>query len=63
MKRMGLVLIVVMLSALVGWGEQLKPGEQARASVSSHRSQAQYNEGRHKGRRHHQKHHRKHQGA
>jgi hypothetical protein len=63
MKRMGLVLIVVMLSALVGWGEQLKPGEQARASVASHRSQAQYNEGHHKGGRRHHKHHRKHQGA
>ena len=63
MKRMGLALAVVMLSTLMGWGEQLKPGEQARASVSAHRGQAQYNEGRHKGRRHHQKHHRKHQGA
>jgi hypothetical protein len=63
MKQFGLVLAALALLTLACWGEQLKPGEQARASVAAHRSEAQNNEGRHKGRRHHHRHHRKHQGA
>jgi hypothetical protein len=63
MKRLGLALATVALLTFTGWGEQLKPGEQARASVADHRSEAKYNEGHHKGRRHHHKHHRKHQSA
>jgi cell division inhibitor SulA len=63
MKLMGLALAVVMLSTVTGWAEQLKPGEQAHASVAAHRGEAQNNQERHKGRRHHRRHHRKHQGA
>ncbi len=63
MKRLIIALSAILLLTLTAWGEQLKPGEQARASVAAHRREAKRNERR----RHHQKRarrrHRHHQAA
>ena len=63
MKHLVLAISAVMLLTMAGWGEQLTPGEQARASVAAHRDQANNNAERHHHRRHHRRHHRHHTGA
>jgi hypothetical protein len=62
MKHLALALSAILLLTLTGWGEQLAPGEQARASVAGHRQEARDNARRH---HHHRsrRHHRRHQGA
>ncbi len=66
MKRLIFALSGILLLASTGWGEQLKPGEQAHASVAAHRQEAKDNaRHRHRSRsrsrsRHH---HRRHQAA
>ena len=58
MKRLILALSAILLLTLTAWGEQLKPGEQARASVAAHRREAKKNARRHqRGARHHHRHH------
>lgn len=64
MKHLILALSGILLLTLTGWGEELKPGEQAHASVADHRREAkdnarnrrQYHRGRVRGRR--RRHHR-----
>jgi hypothetical protein len=59
MKHLILALSVILLLTLTGWGEELKPGEQAHASVADHRREAkanarnrrQYHRGRGRARR------------
>ena len=63
MKQMSLALAMVISLTFTGWGEQLKPGEQAHASAAAHRNEAQANQGHHKNRRRHRRHHRKHPSA
>jgi hypothetical protein len=61
MKHLILALSGILLLTLTGWGEELKPGEQAHASVAAHRREAkdnarnrrQYRRGRGRRRRHH----------
>lgn len=62
MKRLIFALSGILLLTSTGRGEQLKPGEQARASVAGHRQEAKDNERRHHRRRHH-RHHHHHNGA
>lgn len=60
MKRLIIALSAVLLLTLTGWGEQLKPGEQARASVAAHRREAKKNSRRRhqkRARSHHRRHH------
>jgi len=62
MKRLVFALSGILLLTSTGWGEQLKPGEQAHASVAAHRQEAKDNARR----RHHRRsrrHHRRHQAA
>jgi hypothetical protein len=63
MKRVILGLAAIMLLTLSGWAEQLTPGEQARASVSAHRQEAQGNQGHRRRGRHHRRHFRRHHGS
>jgi hypothetical protein len=59
MKRLIFALSGILLLTSTGWGEQLKPGEQAHASVAAHRREAKdYARHRHyrRGRRHHRRH-------
>jgi hypothetical protein len=62
MKRLIFALSGILLLASTGWGEQLKPGEQAHASVANHRQEAKDNARRHHRRRS-RHHHRRHQAA
>ena len=43
MKHLILALSAILLLILTGWGEELKPGEQAHASVAAHRREAKDN--------------------
>ena len=43
MKRLVFALSGILLLTSTGWGEQLKPGEQAHASVAAHRQEAKDN--------------------
>jgi hypothetical protein len=63
MKHLILTVLAIMLMTLVGWGE-IVPGEQARASVSAHRREANNNQERHRHhRRHGRRHHHHHTGS
>lgn len=60
MKRLIVALSAILLLTLNGWGEQLKPGEQARASAAAHRREAKSN---HRHQRHVRRHHHRHHQA
>ena len=62
MKRLIVALSAILLLTLNGWGEQLKPGEQAHASVAAHRQEAK-DYARHRHHRRGRRHHRRHQAA
>jgi hypothetical protein len=63
MKHLILALSAILLLTVTTFGEQLKPGEQARASVAEHRKESKnhYQRSRHK--KGHHRHHRHHGGA
>ena len=63
MKRLMIALSAILLLTLTAWGEQLKPGEQARASVAAHRREAKRIERRRHARKRARRHHRHHQAA
>ncbi len=64
MNRLVFALLGILLLASSGWGEQLKPGEQAHASVAAHRQEAKDNaRHRHRSRNRSRRHHRRHQAA
>lgn len=62
MKRLIIALSAILLLTLTAWGEQLKPGEQARASVAAHRRETKKN-ARRRHQRRARRHHRHHQAA
>jgi hypothetical protein len=63
MKHLMLALSAILLLTLNGLGEQLKPGEQARASVAAHRKEAKNHHQPSRYRKGHRRHHRHHGGA
>ncbi len=63
MKRLILALSAILLLTFSAWGEQLKPGEQARASVAAHRREAKKNAHRRHQKRARRRHHQHHQAA
>jgi len=62
MKSLIFALSGILLLTATGWAEQLKPGEQAHASVAAHRQEAK-DSARHRHHRRGRHHHRRHQAA
>jgi hypothetical protein len=63
MKNLILALSAILLLTLTSFAEQLKPGEQARASVAAHRKESKNHSQRSRYKKSHHRHHRHHGGA